>query len=69
MSTFKRIRKPNLMACARKLLRFLSILLLTVFVLLGGWCLPPTMVEKVVQSLKQKFTTEYVLKKDENKKS
>lgn len=49
------------------IIRFIAILVLSVFVFLGAWCIPPKMVEKVLESFKPKFTTENILKKDKDR--
>lgn len=50
----------------KKLLYFASLVLLYIFVLLGGWCLPLKMLEKAVLRMKAKFNIEYVQRDDTN---
>lgn len=45
----------------KRLLRFGILLLLCVIVLLGGWCIPPKMVNRVMQGIKSKFNIEFVV--------
>ena len=42
----------------KKLYRFIILQLIIIIVFLGGWCIPPRMMEKVIQRLKQKVQSE-----------
>lgn len=52
----------------RKIYRFIIYFFFSLFVLLGTWCLPPKMFERVLEEIKAKFNTEFVLKKGRDSK-
>ena len=49
---------------AKKIYRFFILHLIILIVFLGGWCIPPRMMEKVIQRLKQKVQSESLFEGD-----
>lgn len=58
MSSFN----SKMKSMVKKVVQFAMLLLLCIVVLLGGWCVPPKMVERVIEGMKAKFNTEFVLR-------
>ena len=40
--------------------------ILLIFILLGGWCLPPKWMGKVIDEMKSKYTVEKIVEDDKN---
>ncbi len=47
----------------KALIRFLRYSILMIFMLLGAWCLPPSMFEKISHEMRAKFNIELVMKR------
>jgi hypothetical protein len=52
----------------KKIYGFVFYFFFSLFVLLGTWCLPPKMFERVLEEIKAKFNTEFILKKGKENK-
>ncbi|MBT8387338.1 MAG: hypothetical protein KJO12_07985 [Ignavibacteria bacterium] len=47
-----------------RILQYIVFSILLIFMLLGGWCVPPKWMEKVISELKAKYTVEKILEDD-----
>ncbi|MFQ5603299.1 MAG: hypothetical protein ACE5HS_08515 [bacterium] len=59
-----KIKSVKVISRVKKVVYFLTIVLLAIFVYFGAWCLPPKMVTRILQALKSKSQTEQVLKNE-----
>jgi len=50
----------------KMILRFIVFSILLIFIFLGGWCLPPKWMEKVISEMKSKYTVEKILEADKS---
>ena len=48
------------------ILRYFVFSMLLIFIFLGGWCLPPKWMEKVISEMKSKYTVEKIIDADKN---
>ena len=48
----------------KRAVQYIVFSILLVFMLLGGWCVPPKWMEKVIAELKSKYTVEKIIEKD-----
>ncbi len=54
------ITKTGIRRIVRRLIYYSMVTLLLVVVLIGSWCIPPRLLEKVLLGVKAKFNTEVV---------
>ena len=45
----------------RRILQYIVFSILLIFILLGGWCVPPKWMENVMSELKAKYTVEKIV--------
>lgn len=45
----------------KRILQYILFSILLIFMLLGGWCMPPKWMEKVISELKAKYTIEKIV--------
>jgi len=50
----------------KTILRYIVFSILLIFILLGGWCVPPKWMEKVINEMKSKYTVEKIVEDDKN---
>ncbi len=48
----------------KRILQYIVFSILLIFMLLGGWCMPPKWMEKVISELKAKYTVEKIVEDD-----
>lgn len=53
-------RKKGYRGIIGKVVYYGSVTLVLIVVLIGSWCVPPGLLEKVMQGIKAKFNTEVV---------
>jgi hypothetical protein len=54
------ITKRGIRSIVRRMIYYSMVTLLLVVVLIGSWCIPPRLLEKVLLGVKAKFNTEIV---------
>jgi hypothetical protein len=54
--------KVRLRNIIKRVVYYSTITVICFVVLIGGWCIPPKLLEKVIDGMKLKFNTEFVLK-------
>ena len=45
----------------KRIVQYILFSILLIFMLLGGWCIPPKWMEKVISELKSKYTVEKIV--------
>lgn len=48
----------------RRFLQYIVFSILLIFMLVGGWCVPPKWMEKVMSELNAKYTVEKIIEND-----
>ena len=48
----------------RRILQYIVFSILLIFMLLGGWCVPPKWMENVMSEFKAKYTVEKIVEDD-----
>lgn len=50
----------------RRFLQYIVFSILLIFMLAGGWCVPPKWMEKVLNEIKSKYTVEKIIEDDKS---
>jgi len=61
MNLRKKIKKLT-----KRTTQYIVFSIVLIFVLLGGWCVPPKWMEKVADEIKTKYTVEKIVEDDKN---
>ena len=67
MIVFHRLKlHKKISRIAKRMLQYIMFSILLIFMLLGGWCVPPKLMEKVVDEIKAKYTVEEIIEADKS---
>jgi hypothetical protein len=58
------IRKGHITRAVKRGIYYSTVTIFCIVILVGGWCVPPKLLEKVIRGMKVKFSTEEILKYD-----
>ena len=65
MIVFHRLKlRTKISRIGKRMLQYIMFSILLIFMLLGGWCVPPKWMEKVVDEIKAKYTVEKIIEDD-----